>query len=180
MSRLPFVTRSFFALALLIPAAASAQPAPGAASATPPNNPAPPAPTPAPTPAPAPSPAPAPASVAPSGPTIDRGSLLAPAPAPRVASPAPAAVSERTTDVSIGANPKDVYAEDWWVHSRPIFELHGYLRVRAELFHGFALGRVDSPGVALWPQPADNSYAELNGIQHQVRLCGDTHTAPCA
>jgi len=27
-----------------------------------------------------------------------------------------------------------VFAEDWWSHARPIFELHGYFRVRAELF----------------------------------------------
>ena len=81
--------------------------------------------------------------------------------------------------MSIGANPKDVYAEDWWVHSRPIFEMHGYLRVRAELFHGFALGRLDNPSVALWPQPADNSYTDLGGTPHAVHLCGDSHIAPC-
>jgi uncharacterized protein (TIGR04551 family) len=52
----------------------------------------------------------------------------------------------------------EIYAEDWWSHARPIFEIHGYFRVRAELFHNFSLGRVDSPSQALWPMPADNHY----------------------
>src|SRR6478736_3235014 len=172
MSRFPFAPRSFFALALLLPAVAAAQPAPGTGAGTPPvapaapAAPAPAAPAPGITPPPGAGPAPAlapPAAAPPTGPTIDRGSLLAPAPAPRAPAPAPAPTTDRSADVSIGANPKDVYAEDWWVHSRPIFEMHGYLRVRAELFHGFALGRLDNPNVALWPQPADNSYTDLSG-----------------
>ena len=40
-----------------------------------------------------------------------------------------------------------VYAEDWWAHARPVFELHGYFRVRTQLFHRFNLGRVDPPGL---------------------------------
>src|SRR6266487_2917666 len=102
-------------------------------------------------------PAPAPATIppgraAPSGSAIDRGSLLEPAPASRTGAAPPAAgaaapvesrETDRSKDVSIGANPKEVYAEDWWVRSHPILEFHGYLRVRAELFHGFALGRLD-------------------------------------
>src|SRR5450432_455726 len=179
MFRFPFASRSLFALVLLLPAAVAAQAAPAAGTGAAPAGSAA---LPAPAAAPAPTAAPSPAAAAPSGPTIDRGSLLAPTPAPRPATPAlsPApVVSDRTTDASIGANPRDVYAEDWWVHSRPIFELHGYLRVRAELFHGFALGRVDPPGFALWPQPADNSYADLSGGQHQVNLCGDNHISAC-
>ena len=42
-------------------------------------------------------------------------------------------------------DPDEIYAEDWWSHARPVFEIHGYYRVRAELFHNFSLGRVDSP-----------------------------------
>ena len=53
-----------------------------------------------------------------------------------------------------------VYAEDWWSHARPILELHGYFRLRAELFHNFSLGRVSSP---IWPLPADNRYAGYRG-----------------
>ena len=56
-----------------------------------------------------------------------------------------------------------VYAEDWWSHARPIFEIHGYYRLRAELFHNFSLGRVDAPGTAIWPIPADNRYIGPTG-----------------
>jgi uncharacterized protein (TIGR04551 family) len=164
------------------PAASSDQPAPpaapsasGRAAAAPaPAAPASAAPVAAPAPAPnAPAPAPNPAP-------IDRGSLLAPssaapAPAPVAAGtpvadtrPADAPSPERKVDSSIGANPKDIYAEDWWGHTRPIFELHGYLRVRAELFHGFSLGRVDTPQASLWPQPADNAYTGVGGASATV------------
>src|SRR6185436_19087397 len=56
-----------------------------------------------------------------------------------------------------GAAPAEgqVWAEDWWSHARPIFEIHGYYRLRAELFHNFSLGRIDAPHEALWPMPAD-------------------------
>jgi uncharacterized protein (TIGR04551 family) len=94
--------------------------------------------------------------------------------------PATTPPTERTIDVSLGANPKEVYADDWWMHSRPIFELHGYLRVRAELFQNFSLGRLDPPGVSLWPQPADNSYTDLRGGTHLVLLCGDSHIEACS
>ncbi len=55
-------------------------------------------------------------------------------------------------------NKDEVFAEDWWSHARPIFEIHGYFRVRAELFHNFSLGRVNTPATAIWPMPADNYY----------------------
>jgi uncharacterized protein (TIGR04551 family) len=138
-----------------------------------------------PTPTPAPSPAPAPPT---GGTTIERGQLLEPTPAPRPGAPstAPAPApgtepreAERTKDVSIGANPREIYAEDWWVRSHPILEFHGYLRVRAELFHGFALGRADKLNEALWPQPADNAYADLYGGGNAVRLCGDNADTNC-
>ncbi|MBX3126778.1 MAG: TIGR04551 family protein [Polyangiaceae bacterium] len=51
-----------------------------------------------------------------------------------------------------------VYSEQWWSHARPIFEIHGYFRMRAELFHNFSLGRIDTPNQAIWPMPADNHY----------------------
>src|SRR5688572_21042441 len=38
-----------------------------------------------------------------------------------------------TADGSIGARPSEVYSEDWWAHTRPILELHGYFRTRGEL-----------------------------------------------
>jgi uncharacterized protein (TIGR04551 family) len=61
-----------------------------------------------------------------------------------------------------------IYAEDWWSHARPIVELHGYFRVRAQLFHKFGLGRLDPPGQAMWPRPADDYY-EATGSRADTR-----------
>jgi uncharacterized protein (TIGR04551 family) len=80
----------------------------------------------------------------------------------------------------IGAKPGDVYSEDWWGHTRPILELHGYFRVRGELFHNFTLGRHDNPASptspGLWPQPLDNSYTWANGTPQNVVLCGSQNS----
>lgn len=81
-----------------------------------------------------------------------------------------------TADGSIGARPTDVYSEEWWAHTRPILELHGYFRTRAELFHNFSLGRHDAVGQGgqnLWPQPLDNTFTDRTGQRRQVLLCGD-------
>ena len=79
-------------------------------------------------------------------------------------------------DGMIGTRPSDVYSEDWWSHTRPIIEMHGYFRTRGELFHNFALGRhdtlTDSNGANLWAQPQDNSFTDRNGQRRQVLLCG--------
>ncbi len=83
---------------------------------------------------------------------------------------------ERTRG-EIGARPSDVYAEDWWTFSRPVLELHGYFRTRAELFHNFSLGRSDPAAVALWAQPADTSYNQWYGntkTPSHVSLCGSS------
>jgi len=81
-----------------------------------------------------------------------------------------------SNDGLIGSRPSDVYSEDWWSHTRPIIELHGYFRTRAELFHNFSLGRhdtlTDSNGANLWAQPQDTSFTDRNGQRHQVLLCG--------
>jgi uncharacterized protein (TIGR04551 family) len=84
----------------------------------------------------------------------------------------------KVVDASIGANPKTVYAEDWWVHSRPIFELHGILRTRAELLHNFSLGRQDNPDLAFWPQPIDNDYSSPSAT-YALRFCGDNAKSLC-
>lgn len=84
-----------------------------------------------------------------------------------------------TQDGTIGSRPSEVYSEDWWAHTRPIFEIHGYFRTRGELFHNFSLGRHDAPGQGdanLWPQPLDNTYNDINGQKRQVLLCGDPST----
>ena len=65
------------------------------------------------------------------------------------------------------------------MHSRPVFELHGGLRVRAELLHNFSLGRADGPQFALWPQPVDNDYATIQNDQYAVRVCGDNGKSTC-
>ncbi len=86
-----------------------------------------------------------------------------------------------TADGSIGARPTDVYSEDWWAHTRPILELHGYFRTRGELYHNFALSRHNAPGgdsaQNLWAQPQDHSYTDSNGQRRQVLLCGDPNAS---
>ncbi len=87
-----------------------------------------------------------------------------------------------STDGSIAARPNEVFSEDWWGRTRPILELHGYFRTRAELFHNFALGRHDDPsgsGQNLWPQPLDNSYTNSAGDARTLALCGDDGKQAC-
>lgn len=79
-----------------------------------------------------------------------------------------------STQMAVPAPPKStesVLAEDWWSHARPVFEIHGYFRTRAELFHNFSLGRVDDPSFAVWPQPADNYYTTTSGTAVGPQLC---------
>jgi uncharacterized protein (TIGR04551 family) len=64
-----------------------------------------------------------------------------------------------------------VFAEDWWSHARPAFEIHGYFRTRAELFHNFSLGRLDSPNRALWARPSDDHYTTANNDEFGPVLC---------
>ncbi len=90
--------------------------------------------------------------------------------------------SERpTNDGTSGGRPSEIYSEDWWAHTRPIIELHGYFRTRGELYHNFALGRpaTASDNQNLWPQPLDNTYTLPNGQPRQVLLCGDNRTSEC-
>jgi len=71
-----------------------------------------------------------------------------------------------------GAAEEDrVYAEEWWSHARPMLELHGYFRVRAELFHNFSLGRVDTRDQAMWPMPIDNQYVDGIAASTGPSLC---------
>lgn len=158
-----------------------------AALAQPPSSPAPEAPSAAPPsepePSPAPEAAPPDAEAAPSTPESEAPAEVAPtsseAPAPSDAAALPAEGNLQLTPPPSEAaptaagtpgtpeQPKEpkttVFAEDWWSHSRPLFEIHGNFRVRAELFNKFALNRRDTPTTSLWPQPADNSYSPING-----------------
>ncbi len=87
------------------------------------------------------------------------------------------------SDGTIGASPREVYSEEWWAHTRPIVELHGYFRTRGELYHNFTLGRHNYPGADdqnLWPQPLDHSFTGVPNLkQYSVRLCGDSGKDEC-
>lgn len=147
------------------PAPPAGQPQPIPPEAAPPAEPAAP-------PAPAPQPQPPRPSLIPTSPAP----VLAPS--SETAGPADASRDTSRTSAEFGARPADVYAEDWWSFSRPILELHGFFRTRAELFHNFSLGRVDPEATALWARPADHSYSEWDGSQitpRNVALCGNAN-----
>ena len=92
------------------------------------------------------------------------------------AKPADAKPADKPADTgargAVGAKPGEVYAEDWWSHTRPVLEMHGYFRVRAELFHNFALSRDDPPETSYWARPLDYGYKDSQGNQQSVDLCG--------
>lgn len=78
----------------------------------------------------------------------------------------PAAEQQQPKD-----DPNRVLAEDWWSHTRPTLELHGYFRTRWEMFHKFHLGRIDAPEDAMFPRPADDHYRDMQGLEHGPTLC---------
>lgn len=116
------------------------------------------------------------------------GSALAqPAPKQQPAGPAKAATTAPTAAKS-SADPAlppvetstfdKVFAEDWFATARPTFEIHGYFRVRTELFAHFDLGRRDDPSTALWPRPITDQYDYVDATTgaeatNQLNLCGD-------
>lgn len=121
-------------------------------------------------------------------PLIPPSAPIAPPPAapapPAAATAAPAtqaAATERQVEVKpretsgtgVGDRPGDVYAEEWWSTARPTFEIHGYYRLRAELFQHFALGRRDAPANEIFPNPADKEFIDINNNPRRVTLCGD-------
>jgi uncharacterized protein (TIGR04551 family) len=80
---------------------------------------------------------------------------------------------------AVGSRPDQVFSEDWWGHTRPLLELHGYFRTRGEVYHNFTLGRHDySPGQIdnqnLWRQPLDQSYGTTTGQEVAVKLCSNS------
>jgi uncharacterized protein (TIGR04551 family) len=133
---------------------------------------------------------------APTAPTPPQRAPLTPAPALAPAPASPSALAnpvrdqqdlaaqgaQRPTAGEVAANPQDIFSDDWWGRVRPIIELHGYFRTRAELFHNFSLGRHNSTLQGndpqfLFPIPADQSYSssQLNsGSPGQaVNHCGN-------
>jgi uncharacterized protein (TIGR04551 family) len=167
---------SLFALGFLtLPALADAQPKPAAAAeAGPkgaateaPDDDAPAAAEPAPATVPDEAPAAAPVPAAPSG-------GFAPLPSwPEPGNDAAELKRQNAERPSVSATKReqDVFAEDWWAHARPVLELHGDFRVRAEMFYQFGLGRSDSPTNAIWPQPEDNYYRDVGGTPHGASTC---------
>jgi uncharacterized protein (TIGR04551 family) len=124
---------------------------------------------------------PPPAEPAPAKPPPEvEGDKPAPAPKPAGAAAttaeedaaAKAGEGQRVTGADLAGPSSEVYAEDWWRLSRPVFELSGYYRVRSEFFHNFHLGRRD-PVKALWPRPPSHQYIDINGETQGVELCGD-------
>src|SRR5580692_3388893 len=84
----------------------------------------------------------------------------------------------------IGASPQDVFTDDWWGRVRPVVELHGYYRVRGQLFQNLDLGRHSSSLQGndpqfLAPVPLDQSYFGPKGSPYPVQLCGATGNQTC-
>jgi uncharacterized protein (TIGR04551 family) len=126
-------------------------------------------------------PAPAPATPPPSAPPTAPAGVT---PMPLWPEPAADATAlerqgaERPKAKAPEGGPDDrVYAEDWWAHARPVFEVHGYFRLRTQLFHRFSLGRLDTPERMMWPRPPDDWYQshDPRGPQNQ-RLCTPEET----
>src|ERR1700678_3829989 len=128
---------------------------------------------------PAPSAAPPPAASPPPAAFGGQGArprLMAPAPAsPAAINPArdqqalAAQGAMRPPDTGeIAGSPQDVFTDDWWGRVRPVVELHGYYRVRGELYQNLGLGRHNSSlqrndSQNLAPLPLDQSYATPTG-----------------
>lgn len=179
--------------------AQAAPPAPAQAKPVPPAAPAAPQAEPAAKPAPAAAPpASADAPVAPPAEAVEAGEPeadselepgndlppAAPAPTPVVpglpAWPQPSADAsalegmgkERPATARRSEGESDVFADEWWTNARPVLELHGNFRFRAELFYRFSLGRREAPETILWPRPAGVPYTDVNGSPvSQEELC---------
>lgn len=82
-----------------------------------------------------------------------------------------AAPEEAPEEAAVDLEADRVFAEDWWTHTRPALEIHGYFRTRADFFSQFSLGRIDPPGSAMWPRPLDDSYQDLSGTTHGAEAC---------
>jgi uncharacterized protein (TIGR04551 family) len=98
--------------------------------------------------------------------------------------PAAAHGAQRSDSGDLAAGSTEVFSEDWWGRARPVIELHGFFRTRAELFQNFSLGRRNSTFQSndpqfLWPIPLDQSYTPLSGAQGAtVSLCGPATPLP--
>lgn len=82
-----------------------------------------------------------------------------------------AALEAQGNEAPTAVDAERIFADDWWAHTRPTVELHGNFRVRADLFSHFSLGRIDPPGSAMWPRPADDYYQDIGGTPHGPQVC---------
>ena len=75
-----------------------------------------------------------------------------------------------------------VFAEDWWAHARPVLEMHGNFRVRAELFiSSRSAVRTRRQAPRCGRSPPDNYFTDHAGSRARIRLCARrTKTAPAA
>jgi uncharacterized protein (TIGR04551 family) len=138
------------------------------------------------------SPAPSPPAAPPAGPA----GPAAATPAVTLVNPArdqqdlAAQGAQRPGAGEMASSPQEVFSDDWWGKARPVIELHGYFRTRAELFHNLFLGRhstntgaiggaTGNDGQYLWPIPLDQSYAPSTGGQYQgSAVCGPGQGTP--
>jgi uncharacterized protein (TIGR04551 family) len=91
--------------------------------------------------------------------------------------------SQRPEAGELAPAPQQVFSEDWWARARPVIEMHGFFRTRAELFQNLFLGRHNSSLQGndpqyLWPPSLDQSYTQTNGVSHSVSLCGPATPLP--
>jgi uncharacterized protein (TIGR04551 family) len=149
-------------------------------------------------------PAPGTGSAAPSPPPSvapdDRPPLITPTPSSTSPSSVPVPPSPARDDLSppatapattppdtgeIAAPGHEVFSEDWWGRVRPVVQLHGYFRTRAELFQNLGLGRHGSVFQGndpqyLAPLPLDQSYAAVFPAPNTlVNKCGPAGTQVC-
>lgn len=143
-------------------------------------------PAPAPAPAPAAAPAGAPAAAEPEK-SPKEGALI-PAESTPDKSKDTATLKGQGDAAPAAADAKgssgQVFSDEWWTHTRPLIEFHGFFRTRGEVFHNFSLGRIDDAGskANLFPRPAHDSYTDLKGESHNIVGCGATdnpQTALC-
>lgn len=120
---------------------------------------------------------PAPEAPPASNDTFSNGGAVAPPfSKPAVTEPSPAPSQSSAEQAPAVSRRDEVFAEEWWTHARPAVEFHGSFRTRAELFHNFALGRVEPPSQAIWPRPSDNRYTAHNGNAYGPQLCTGSET----
>lgn len=132
-----------------------------------------PAPSPAPT---TPAPAPTEPEKAPTG--TEKGALIPAESTPDKTKDAATLKGQGDAAPAAAKDPKgssgQVFSDEWWTHTRPLIEFHGFFRTRGEVFHNFSLGRIDGSlsKANLFPRPSHDSYTDLENQPHVLLGCG--------